>query len=356
MQYAYQVNAHQVRSVIRPKSTPQCPPFLLSNNLQKTSISHRLSHFHQYRPSSRTARPQTLRENHPMRDDTSESTNSPASAHSCIPPHTPRYRRATGPTSAQGKVISSLNRLTHGCRSQQILLQDEDPAEFEATVRDWFEAYGPQDSIASKLVEQTALADWFLRRNQKRLAEIERSLPLDPCQWTDENHRSYTNFSRYKITAERSFIRNFKELEAHLQRDTRDAHAHHRALAQSARIFMRWLDRHLQSRPDRLRIRQWVEIHRDDDGRTRTTVSPTNAQIQQRVAAQPEPPSFLTRIVHFPLGVPPEYSWAFPDPLQQDASATAEQTIPYSDFPRLIAREASIPGGHIGPTDWLFDD
>ena len=323
---------------------------ILGNDPRKFCISPAINHFPQNRPASRTSLPQTDQQKR-MHLDPPELDG----PHASIPPYTPRYRRATGPRTPHGKANSSLNRLTHGCRSQQILLSEEDPAEFDATIRDWFEAYGPQDAIASYLVEQTALADWFLRRNQKRLAGIERSLPADPCRWTQENHRSYTNFSRYKTAAERSFIRTFKELEAHVRRDTLDAHAHHRALAQSARIFMRWIERHQQSQPDEFRIRQWVEIQCVGP-QTRTSIYPSNEQIQKSAATRANPPFVLTRILHFPLGVPTEYSWAFPDPVQQITPATAEQTILYSDFSRLIAREASLPGGHIGPTDWLFDD
>jgi hypothetical protein len=272
-----------------------------------------------------------------------------------IPPHVPRFRRSTGPRSPKGKANSSMNRLSHGCRSQQTVLPDEDPAEFQATIDDWFEAYGPQDMVAARLVEETALADWFLRRNRKRIDQIERRLPPDAWDWTEQDQKRYQNFLRYKTTAERSFLRAFKELEAHVRRDAQDAKAHQRALDQSARIFMRWIRRTEAIESEDMKIRQWVQVERKD-GRTSTSCYPSNEQIQQRVASFPKPPYFLTRMLNFPLGVPPEYSWAFPDGVQQLTGCTAEQTLFYEDWLRVIAREASHPGGHIGPTGWLFDD
>ncbi|MBV9759491.1 MAG: hypothetical protein JO340_02915 [Acidobacteriaceae bacterium] len=272
-----------------------------------------------------------------------------------VSPHVPRFRRATGPLSREGKAVSSMNRLSHGCRSNVTVLPDEDPVEFEATIRDWFDAYGPQDPVAARLVEDTALADWFLRRNRKRLDQIEQRLPKDAWHWTDSNLKLYNNFLRYKTTAERSFLRAFRELEIHVRRDAQDAEANQRALAQSARIFIRWINRTAAlPQCDRMRVRQWVEIEKTPDG-VRASLSPTNEQIQKRVAARPKPPTFLTRTLNFTHGVPPEYAWAFPDEVQQLTGALAEQTVLYEDWLRLIERESSYPAGHIGPTDWLFE-
>lgn len=279
--------------------------------------------------------------------------NPPAS--SVIPQHVPRFRRATGPRSPEGKAASSMNRLSHGCRSSVTVLPDEDPTEFEATIRDWFDAYGPQDAVAARLVEDAALADWFLRRNRKRLDQIERRLPADAGDWTDSNQKTYSNFLRYKTAAERSYLRAFKELETHVRRDAADAEANRRALAQSARIFLRWVHRAANCQSDRAHIRQWVEIEKNPDG-ARTSLYPTNQQIQKRVASRPRPPVFLTRTLEFPLGVPPEYAWAFPDDVQQLTGVRAEQTVLYDDWLRLIARESASTGGHVGPTDWLYDD
>jgi len=126
--------------------------------------------------------------------------------------------RSTGPRSLEGKANSSMNRLVHGCRSQKLVLRHEDPAEFEATMRGWFEHYAPQDEVAVALVEELAKAHWFLKRAQKRLAEVEWELPMNAYHWTDTHQRLLGNFTRYKVSAERSFQRYLRDLEAHLRR------------------------------------------------------------------------------------------------------------------------------------------
>ena len=126
--------------------------------------------------------------------------------------------RSTGPRTLEGKARSSMNRLMHGCRSEKLVLRHEDPAEFEASVRGWFEHYAPKDALAVALVEELAKAHWFLRRAQKRLAEVEWNLPMNAYTWTEENQSLLNNFTRYKVAAERSFIRYFKELELHRRR------------------------------------------------------------------------------------------------------------------------------------------
>src|SRR5690348_2042176 len=82
-------------------------------------------------------------------------------------PETPR-RRSTGPKTPHGKARSSMNRLTHGCRSEKTVLPDEDPTEFEFTVQAWFDHYQPSedDELAGMLVYETALAHWHCKRNR----------------------------------------------------------------------------------------------------------------------------------------------------------------------------------------------
>lgn len=62
-----------------------------------------------------------------------------------------------------------MNRLTHGCRSEQLLIPGEDPAEWEFTLNGWLEAYDTQDSVAETLVYEVAKTQWFFKRNEKHL-------------------------------------------------------------------------------------------------------------------------------------------------------------------------------------------
>lgn len=65
---------------------------------------------------------------------------------------------STGPTSLDGKAKSSLNRLTHGCRAETIVLPFEDHAEWDFTLQSWQTSYNPQEETAATLVFETARA------------------------------------------------------------------------------------------------------------------------------------------------------------------------------------------------------
>lgn len=148
------------------------------------------------------------------------------------PPEQPHGR--TGPTTPDGKARSSENAITHGCRSAKLILRHEDPAEFEALRDAWFRHYQPETEIASALVEETVRAHWFLKRAQKHLEDIEWELPANAYHWTEEHERLFRNFTRYKTSYERTFFRFFKELEAHLKRNTPAAEMKQHALAMAA--------------------------------------------------------------------------------------------------------------------------
>jgi hypothetical protein len=129
---------------------------------------------------------------------------------------------STGPVTAAGKAVSSMNRLTHGCRSAQIILHSEDPAEYAALVQGWLHQYNPQNSAERILVEQTAHAQWYLQRNQRRFDEVDHHKNLLFHTWTESQHKEYALAHRYKTSAERAFLRWFKELESYYARVQRN--------------------------------------------------------------------------------------------------------------------------------------
>jgi hypothetical protein len=73
--------------------------------------------------------------------------------------------RSTGPKTPKGKQISRLNALTHGLRAKDVVIPgQEDPAEFEAILRELREDRKPQGHLEIHLVEQIGMALWRLRR------------------------------------------------------------------------------------------------------------------------------------------------------------------------------------------------
>ncbi len=73
--------------------------------------------------------------------------------------------RSTGPRTPEGKQASRLNALTHGLRANEVIIPgQEDPAEFEAILRELCEDWEPEGHTEIHLVDQIALAEWRLRR------------------------------------------------------------------------------------------------------------------------------------------------------------------------------------------------
>ena len=52
--------------------------------------------------------------------------------------------RSRGPKTPTGKNVSKINGLVHGLRAEQVVLPGEDPAEFEAERKGWFDDWKPQ--------------------------------------------------------------------------------------------------------------------------------------------------------------------------------------------------------------------
>jgi hypothetical protein len=126
--------------------------------------------------------------------------------------------QSTGPRTEAGKAVSSMNRLTHGCRSEQVILRHEDPAEYAAVIEGWFQQYDPQNPAERLLVDQTANAQWFLMRSQRRFDEVDYEKNMHFRHWTESQHHEYALALRYKTSAERTFLRWFKELESYYAR------------------------------------------------------------------------------------------------------------------------------------------
>jgi hypothetical protein len=265
-----------------------------------------------------------------------------------IPPP-PERRGPTGPRTPEGKAISSQNSYQHGLRSEKAVLPDEDPAAFEATIQHWFGHYAPGNPAALTLVENLARADWQLKRNQNRLDEIEYRLPGDAHCWTEDQHKRYATFTRYHTTAERRFLRNFKEVEAYYHRIHRDDHARQLAFAKLAAVEFKRLDKADAAALEQVRIEQIVEVE-VVEGECITSFYPPNEEILETVANQPAPPLYVARWIHFPNGcVPAEYAWANPVPTKEGEIPHTMQRVLWHHWLDLIAREEATATGHIGP-------
>lgn len=252
----------------------------------------------------------------------------------------------TGPRTPPGKSISSQNALKHGCRSAKTVLAHEDPAEFEATLDAWVRAYAPKTEIALALVAQLTRAHWQLKRTQNQLDAIEFELPANPWDWTDAHHKQLALFTRYKTTAERSFLRYFKEIEAHHHRIHRDEDARRLALAKIADLELEPLSPSKQARIEQLRMDQVVEIE-VLEGECVTSFYPSNEELIEDAAQHRAPPLYIARVLYFVDGVPPEYAWAHPAQPGSNNPPRVIQRMIWSDW--LAAIECEKSTGHAGP-------
>jgi hypothetical protein len=263
-----------------------------------------------------------------------------------LPTQLPQRKGPTGPRTSEGKAKSSKNSLQHGSRSPKTVLPDENPAEFEATVQRWFTQYEPDTPAAISLVEKLARAEWQLKRTQNRLDEAEWQLPADVHDWTEDQHKRLVNLNRYHTTAERSFLRYFKEIEAYYHRSHRDDQARQLAFAKLAGIQFKSLDKADEAALKEVREQQIVEVQ-VINGTCETTCYPTNEKLIESVAKRPTPPIYIARWILFVDGiVPAEYTWAQPVRIKDGLIPQLMQRMLWPQWLELIEREQS---GHAGP-------
>lgn len=82
---------------------------------------------------------------------------------------------STGPKTASGKAVASKNALTHGVLSRQVVLPDEDPAEFEEFQRRLMDDLKPTGELETVFAERIMVGAWRLRRVVRLEAAVIRS-------------------------------------------------------------------------------------------------------------------------------------------------------------------------------------
>jgi hypothetical protein len=81
-------------------------------------------------------------------------------------------RRSTGPRTAAGKSVSSMNALRTGINAFADVLPDEDPAELDALAAEYEAHYRPSSPGERCCVASLVAADWRLRRFRKLEADL----------------------------------------------------------------------------------------------------------------------------------------------------------------------------------------
>ncbi len=117
-------------------------------------------------------------------------------------------QHSTGPTTSIGKARSAQNSFKHGLYSQDLIIQGEDPAEFDELRADLRREHQPANTTEEILVDELAQHFWRMRRFRE----------LEARAWTPENLDSWIEngmlalINRSIASAERSFHKSLAAL------------------------------------------------------------------------------------------------------------------------------------------------
>ncbi len=276
-----------------------------------------------------------------------------------------RTRGATGPRSRKGKTRSSQNAIRHGCTSKQLLLPNEDAAEWEALRGAWMADYEPDSDTFQGLVERAAEADWMLRRATNRYNEAEQFLydeKQSPLFWSAEQHRLLELFARYRTTAERSFHRARQAAEQvrktrfaeELRLEVVDARREREAERTRAPIAeQKSVDESEPAVPKEQRGReeavcaivQDCEVYLDAEGKTVTDRWPPDEDVRLSAASR-KPPVYVRRPIYFRSEIPAEYEWLRGYTKREGPGTRFSLLMSFAEWEER-ARQEEENGGHL---------
>lgn len=128
--------------------------------------------------------------------------------------------QSTGPKTKEGKAIASQNAIRHGLLSQDLILKDESPKEFDLFRQGLYQSLSPVGRLEEILVEKIVSAGWRFRRLikvEKSLFEEEDEYALSKPEFSDAFRRSGGShmqvLSRYESAIEKSFYKALHELQ-----------------------------------------------------------------------------------------------------------------------------------------------
>jgi hypothetical protein len=94
-------------------------------------------------------------------------------------------------------------------------------------------------------------------------------------------------------------------------------------------------------------LEQWVEVDRRD-GKTITTLYPSNAELRKKGQDMDPPPTLVYRRLNFRSAIPVEYHWTTKDPLRQERGGHCIQRMTLGTW-FIISRKEEACGPHLGP-------
>jgi hypothetical protein len=132
--------------------------------------------------------------------------------------------RSTGPTTPEGKSVSSKNATRHGLTGAFTVLPHESQEEFDQLAAAVRNEFAPETDSENFLVNQMAQARWKLDRIQRLEAQAFEQVLTEPGAPGDPDARILAaigargnlldKLQRYSSAAERSYYKARRELEA----------------------------------------------------------------------------------------------------------------------------------------------
>jgi hypothetical protein len=260
----------------------------------------------------------------------------------------------TGPVTAAGKETSSRNATTHGGTSEKLIVDGECREDFDALLHDLLAEHSPETTDARNLVEDAALARWFLWRRQRAYNSVETALYAAqpaPELWQPDAYHKLALLDRYKTAAERSLQRVLQNLAALYRAKKQEAQSK-LAVARTS-VALDKLDREQWKaaclRFDRPTIVQEILVSLKN-GATVTRISPSNAAVLHETQRSVLPPVQVCRVFDFTDGVPPEYhSFTGPEHHHGDKRHILERVLPVSIWRATVAHEQKLATPHALP-------
>lgn len=110
-------------------------------------------------------------------------------------------QKSTGPTTAEGKTISSQNHTRHGFRGKFLMLGQESGAEFSSLFNDLMDEHQPASVTEKLLVQRMAEHLWLVRRAQNMQTGLlaDSKAPLKPF------NTEFSLYQRYETSNDRAF-------------------------------------------------------------------------------------------------------------------------------------------------------
>lgn len=125
--------------------------------------------------------------------------------------------KSTGPRTASGKAVASMNAVKHGLCARKPLIPGESETEFAQFTSDWVGSLRPFGARERLLAEQVIMAAWQLRRVPQLeaglLARYMRQDGAHPFAMAPDAYQQLGRIDRHHTALQRSMDRALNDLE-----------------------------------------------------------------------------------------------------------------------------------------------